>query len=161
MSENSSLDATPLTVESALRRILALSEDASLTEERLRTQVRGYARNALEQVEVTKAGKTDVLEVEDGRTVAWLHVWADGAREVRSKVESDRYGLASTEPLSFVPNGEIVAWRWADGGGYNADHRYSFVDPLEDWEEVEAQGASSVISCRPLYRAVLTDNAAG
>lgn len=161
MSEIPSPDVKALTVENALLGILALSQDSSLTEERLRTQVRAYAKTALKQVEAAKAGKTNVLAVEDGRTVAWLHVWADGTSEVRSKVESDRYGLASTEPLSFVPNGEIVAWRWADGGGHNADHRYSFVDPLEDWEEVEAQGASSVISCRPLYRAVLTDNAAG
>ncbi|WP_327211377.1 hypothetical protein [Rhizobium leguminosarum] len=161
MSENPSPDVKALTVEKALRRILALSQDASLTEERLRAQVRAYAETALEQVEAAKVAKTDALAVEDGRTVAWVHVWSDGSREVRSKLESDRYGLASTEPLTFVPNGEIVAWRWADGGGYNADHRYSFVDPLEEWDEVEAQGASSVISCRALYRAGLTDIAAG
>jgi hypothetical protein len=161
MNENSSPDVKAGTVEKALRRILALSQDASLTEERLRAQVRACAETALEQVEAAKAGKTDVLAVEDGRTVAWLHVWADGSREVRSKVESDRYGLASTEPLTFVASGEIVAWRWADGGGYNADHRYSFVDPLEDWDEVEAQGASSVIGCRPLYRAGLMEIVGG
>jgi hypothetical protein len=148
MAQKTSSNAKSVTVEHALRRIVELSKDGSLPEELLRTQVIAYAIGALEQVE-------------DGRTIAWLLVWADGSPEVRTKPETDRYGLKSSIPLSFVPNGDIVAWRWGDGGGYNADYRYSFVDPLEDWEEVEAQGASSVIGCRPLYQALLPDVAAG
>jgi hypothetical protein len=161
MTQKTSSNAKSVTVEHALRRIVELSKDGSLPEELLRTQVIAYAIGALEQVEAARSGKTDALSVEDGRTIAWLLVWADGSPEVRTKPETDRYGLRSSIPLSFVPNGDIVAWRWGDGGGYNADYRYSFVDPLEDWEEVEAQGASSVIGCRPLYQALLPDVAAG
>lgn len=153
MTENT---GKPVTVESALEAIVRLSNDASLSEKSLRLQVWGFAKAALEQIAAAKTGRTDPTVVEDGRTVAWLLVWADDTREVRTKPEQDRYGLARQEPLTLVPNGEIVAWRWADGGGYNADHRYSFIDPLEDPEEVEAQNASSVIGCRPLYLAATT-----
>lgn len=148
MTENT---GKPVTVESALEAIVRLSNDASIPERSLRRQVWGFAKAALEQIAMAKAGLADPAVVEDGHTVAWLLVWANGTREVRTRLEKDRCGLFSQEPLTLVPNGEIVAWRWADGGGYNADHRYSFVDPLENPEEVEAQNASSVIACRPLY----------
>lgn len=143
---------THVSVETALTRIIELSKDRSLSEKRLRTLVWGFAKAALEQIELGKQAGVDVLAnpVED-LPVAWLHVWSGHGREIKKALADDRYGLSEAIPLTFYPSGEIVAWRWADGGGYNADYRYSFVDPREDYEEVEAQGAESVTSCKPLY----------
>lgn len=149
---NPSAPPTVVSVEAALTRIVALSKDRSLSEKRLRTQVRSFAKAALEQIELGKQAGVDVIAnpVED-LPVAWLHVWYGHPREITQNLVDDRYGLSEAIPLTFSPNGEIVAWRWADGGGYNAAPRYSFVDPLENWEEVEEQGAESVIGCKPLY----------
>jgi hypothetical protein len=152
----------PVSVEAALTRILALSQDRSLTEKRLRIQVWGFAKAALEQIEAErlrreqagnpKASRTNDLVTPAGvAPVAWLHVWSGLPKEVRTKLAEDKYGLSEAIPLHTDEWGEIVAWRWGDGGGYNADYRYSFVDPLENPEEVEAQNAESVIGCKPLY----------
>ncbi|NTF16834.1 hypothetical protein G6L37_00145 [Agrobacterium rubi] len=150
----------PVTVESALRSIIDASQDRSLTEKRLRTQVWGYAKAAIELLDAQAATTAtadasppvvdDVASVEVP-VVAWLLVRFD-RKEVRTKLPTDKDGLSEAVALCLEVAGEIIAWRWADGGGYNANYRYSFVDPLEDPEEVEAQGAESVIACEPLYR---------
>lgn len=141
-----------ITVEAALTRIVALSRDRTLSEKRLRTLVWGFAKAALEQIELGKQAGVDVLaNPVDDLPVAWLHVWSGHRRRITKDLVDDRYGLSEAIPLTFFPNGDIIAWRWADGGGYNTNHRYSFVDPLENPEEVEAQGAESVIGCKPLY----------
>jgi hypothetical protein len=145
-----------VSVESALRRIVEIANDRSMTEKRVRTQVWAYARAALAQIEIAKLTGTNVLaEVAQELPIAWLHDWSGRDNEISTDLVDDRYGLAAAIPLSFEENGDILGWRWADGGGYNADYRYSLVDPQENWDEVEAQGASSVISCRPLYRHLL------
>ncbi len=137
----------PVTVESALRSILRISQDRTLTEKRLRTQVWGFAKAALAQLE---AGQVKCPSP-GSAPVAWLHVWAGYPRKVETTLADDKYGLSEAIPLHTDEWGEIIAWRWADGGGRNADYRYSFVNPLEDPEEVERQGAESVIGCAPLY----------
>ena len=153
----------PVTVESPIRSILKLSQDKSLTERRLRTQIWGYAKAAIDLIDAEHAKRGSGPTTSDSRAVgnvspggapvvAWLHVWSGLPSKVCTKLADDRYGLSEAIPLCFDEWGEILAWRWADGGGYNADHRYSFVDPLENPEEVEAQGAQSVIACKPLYR---------
>ncbi len=144
--------AAPVSVETALRSILRISQDRSLSEKRMRLQIWGFAKAAIEQIELGRQSGIDVISnpIED-LPVAWLHAWHGLPREITKTLADDRYGLAEAIPLTFFPNGEIIAWRWADGGGYNASHRYSFVDPLENPEEVEEQGAESVIGCRPLY----------
>jgi hypothetical protein len=145
----------PVTVETALRSILRITQDESVTEKSLRTQVLGFANAAIELIEAAHAKgspASTTMRSDSSEPVAWLHHWSGFAPEVRTKLADDKYGLASAVPLTLVPNGEVIAWRWADGGGYNADYRYSFVDPLENWEEVEEQNASSVIGCRALYR---------
>lgn len=149
---SSANDETHFSVEAALTRIIELSKNRSLSDKRLRSSVLGFARSALEQIELGKQAGVDVLAnpVED-LPVAWLHVWSGHGRAIKKTLADDRYGLSEAIPLTFFPNGEVVAWRWADGGGYNADYRYSFVDPREDYEEVEAQGAESVTACKPLY----------
>jgi hypothetical protein len=91
----------------------------------------------------------------DGSIVAWLAVWANGEPEVAT---SEKHLVRGDEKpkltgLTLKKSGEIAAWRWTDGGGYNAGYRYSFVDPREDEQEVEDQGAESVASCQELYRA--------
>jgi hypothetical protein len=166
MTKDSNLpenDSTaPVSVEAALTRILALSQDRSLTEKRLRIQVWGFAKAALEQIAAEKLKREQAGHSKDLRNrdlvatagtppVAWLHVWSGLPKEVRTKLAEDKYGLSEAIPLHTDEWGEIVAWRWGDGGGYNADYRYSFVDPLENPEEVEAQNAESVIGCKPLY----------
>lgn len=97
-----------------------------------------------------------VEEVEpDDTVVAYLGIWANGEPEVATS--ADRLIRGSEKPkltgLTLKKNGEVVAWRWMDGGGYNADYRYSFVDPRESEEEVEDSGASCVGSCEELYQA--------
>jgi hypothetical protein len=52
---------------------------------------------------------------------------------------------------------EIFCYRWTDGGGYNADYRYSFVDPRLDEDEVYDSGASCVGKCEPLYTTPLAE----
>lgn len=157
-------DETPkaVSVESALRSILRLVDDKTLTEKRLRIQTWGFAKAALELLEAgspsaekksfSDTRATDTTVRSDVPIVAWLHVWSPDRREVRRKLADDKYGLHEAIPLQYDEWGEILAWQWADGGGYNSSHRYSFVDPLENPDEVEAQNAESVIGCRPLYR---------
>ena len=50
--------------------------------------------------------------------------------------------------VAFSTDLTTEVWRWTDGGGYNADYRYSKVDPREDDDECEMQGASSVGSVK-------------
>ena len=91
----------------------------------------------------------------DGTIVAWLGTWANGEPEV--KTNGTHFYRGTEKPtltgLTLKKNGEVAAWRWTDGGGHNADYRYSFVDPREDEDEVEEQGAECVGSCEELYRA--------
>jgi len=148
--------------EVALRSILVLVRDSTLTEKGFRQLVWGCAKNAIDQIDAEQAKRGSGATSSVSRTidnvvpvevpvVAWLHVWSGLGNEVRTKLADDKYGLSEAIPLCFDEWGEVLAWRWADGGGYNAGHRYSLVDPREDREEVEAQGAESVIACKPLY----------
>lgn len=50
--------------------------------------------------------------------------------------------------VAFSTDLTTTVWQWTDGGGYNADYRYSTVDPREDENECETQGASSVGSVK-------------
>jgi hypothetical protein len=161
-TEGSSMESktTPVSIETALRSILRISEDRSLTEKRLRIQVWGFAKAALEHIEAERAKQAggskdsrtrDLVVPAETPPVAWLHVWSGLPKKVCTKLADDKYGLSEAIPLHTDEWGEIIAWRWGDGGGYNADYRYSFVDPLENPEEVEEQGAESVVGCTPLY----------
>jgi len=50
--------------------------------------------------------------------------------------------------VAFSTDLTTEVWRWTDGGGYNADYRYSKVDPREDDDEREMQGACSLGSVK-------------
>lgn len=106
----------------------------------------------------TEDGKPAPKPVEkqepDGTVVAWMAIWANGEPEVAT---SEKHLVRGSETpkltgLTLRKNGDVAAWRWTDGGGYNAGYRYSFIDPREYEDEVEEQGAESVGSCEELYR---------
>jgi hypothetical protein len=95
-----------------------------------------------------------IEEVEaDDAIVAYMTIWANGEPEVATSADRLIRGSEKSKvtALTLKANGDVVAWRWTDGGGYNADFRYSFVDPRDDEEEVEASGASCVGKCEELY----------
>ena len=83
--------------------------------------------------------------------VAFLVIFGDGNYDIATRFV--RFSLNGINPigLTLEENGPIVAYRWSDGGGYNADWRYSIVDPREDEWEFESSGASSVGRIEPLY----------
>lgn len=143
---------TAISVESALKKIIEMTLSSSHSDRVMRNRIRSLARNAIEQIELGRLSGVDVVTaVFEGLPVAWLHVWANGSREVEATLADDRYGLSEAIPLTFMPNGPPIAWRWGNGEGRNASPNYSFVDPLENWEEVELCGATSVVGCRPLF----------
>ncbi len=90
----------------------------------------------------------------DGSIVAWMAIWDNGEAEVKTTEKQFLRGKETPKliGLTLKKNGDVAAWRWTDGGGYNADYRYSFVNPREHEDEVEEQGAESVGSCHALYR---------
>jgi hypothetical protein len=74
----------------------------------------------------------------------------NGGDHISMKVAIAVYlSIAPQAPVSAAP----VAYRFADGGGYNADWRYSTYDPREYPDIVEDSGASCLSSCTPLYMA--------
>jgi hypothetical protein len=132
--------------EVVLRDIITVARDNSINEEILRLRVEEIAMKALKPEPVAEPASVDPPKV-----VAWLYLQNERFVEVRTKLRADQDWFEEAIPLSTVPNGDIIAWRWCDGGGYNSDFRYSFIDPTEDPEEVERLNAESVISCEPLY----------
>lgn len=70
------------------------------------------------------------------------------AWEEKLAVAEARAAKAEAGEVTFSTDLTTEVWRWTDGGGYNADYRYSKVDPREDDDECEMQGASSVGSVK-------------
>jgi len=107
----------------------------------------------------TEDGKPAPRPVEksepDETVVAWMAIWANGEPEVATSEKKLVRGSETPEliGLTLKKNGDVAAWRWTDGAGYNADYRYSFVDPREYEDEVEEKGAEYVGGCDELYRA--------
>ncbi|WP_315921609.1 hypothetical protein [Mesorhizobium sp. SP-1A] len=74
----------------------------------------------------------------------FIHAWEEKVAVAEARAAKAEAG----NEFSFSTDLTTEVWRWTDGGGYNADYRYSKVDPREDDDECEMQGASSVGSVK-------------